>query len=98
MEEKIKQVIFPYQGITFEMSLRRTRKKKLLQKQEFVDVRHIYFFLMRRYTDYSFEKIGSVYRQTHSNVISGVNKVENLVSTDRDWKARIESYKMRLES
>ncbi|WP_372938492.1 helix-turn-helix domain-containing protein [Seonamhaeicola sp.] len=63
------------------------------RKADLVEARHFYFYMARRYTRLSMEKIGTVplnYGKEkpydHSTVLHGIKKIDNLIDTYRDYK------------
>ena len=53
--------------------------------------RHVCFYLMRRIGGYSFTQIGRAFNRDHTSVISGVDKIERLISQDDEIRFAISS-------
>ena len=58
------------------------------RERSVTDARHIYFFIARSVYGIPFKKIGESVNRHHSSVIHSVNKVDDLIEYDKDFKAK----------
>ena len=70
------------------------RKEDILSKKRNTDIvvpRQIIMYLCREYTDASLEEIGKLLgKKDHTTVMSGINKIKNLLGKDEDITRNID--------
>lgn len=90
--QKIQQVVAEYYNITVED----LKSKK--RKAEIAFPRQIAIYLCRTLTDESFPKIGIQFGgRDHSTVMHSVDKIENEIKTNSQFKSIIESLKSKIK-
>lgn len=84
--EEILQIVCDYYQISASSLLSKDRFRRL------VVPRHVYFYLMKKYTNMTLKNIGAYAgKKDHTTVIHGVNQVVDLMSVYRDLRYDVES-------
>lgn len=90
-EKKIINIVAEYYNLTQSQILGNSHIKQITL------ARHISMYLIRSELDVSFTKIGQLFgNKDHSTVMSGVNKVENLLKTDEQMRKVITELKAKI--
>ncbi len=90
-EKKIINIVAEYYNLTQNQILGNSHIKQIAL------ARHISMYLIRSELDVSFTKIGQLFgNKDHSTVMSGVNKVENLLKTDEQMRKVITELKAKI--
>jgi chromosomal replication initiator protein len=90
-EKKIINIVAEYYNLTQNQILGNSHIKQITL------ARHISMYLIRSELDVSFTKIGQLFgNKDHSTVMSGVNKVENLLKTDEQMRKVITELKAKI--
>lgn len=67
------------------------------RKIEDVRPRQIFAYMVRHYTKKTLSEIGREIGNKHASIMHSINQVQNLIDTDADFKAKIESIQKRLD-
>ena len=72
--------------------------KSKTRKQEIVQPRQVAMYFAKIYTKHTFANIGEYFGgKDHSTVIHSVNTVQNLIQTDKKFKAKVNEMKKKLK-
>jgi len=66
-------------AISIHFDLEMDLIKSKWRKRELVTARHFCFFFLRKNTNLSLKSIGDQFRQDHTTVINGVNKIQGFL-------------------
>jgi hypothetical protein len=69
MERDRKKIQFVFDYIQKEMDINEQQIRSKVRKREILDARRLFFYVMRNYFRYSFEKIGKITLHNHSTVL-----------------------------
>lgn len=72
IDEVIKEICWCY-NVDTEMF----HKKMKSNERRYVVLRQVYFYIMRRYSDFSLAKIGATLTKNHATVLHSISQVEN---------------------
>lgn len=90
-EKKIINIVADYYNLTSAQILGRSHIKQITL------ARHICMYLIRNLLDIPFAKIGELFGgKDHSTVMSGINKVDNLLKTDQEMGKVIKILKLKI--
>jgi chromosomal replication initiator protein len=65
--------------------------------QEIARARQVAMYFAKIYTDFSLKSIGTYFNRDHSTVIHAIQAVENLIESDKRFKADIDTLKKRFD-
>jgi|TARA_R110002020_G_C15791884_1_gene730271 hypothetical protein len=77
MESDRKKIQFVFDYIDKEMSISEQQIKSKVRKRDILDARRLFFYVMRKYFQYSFEKIGKITLHTHATVLHACKTFED---------------------
>ena len=69
MESDRKKIGFVFDYIHKEMGISEQQIRSKVRKRDILDARRLFFYVMRNYFKYSFEKIGKITFHTHATVL-----------------------------
>ena len=84
------KIITDYYGVTME-DLRSKRKSRDISIP-----RQVSMYLLRQYTDMTFDDIGDYLDKDHSTVMSGVRKIEKMIGQDPTTANTIDALSKRI--
>ena len=64
-----------------------------LRKREYITIRQIYCYILRKETTQSLLKIGSIFSCDHSTVINSIKKVEEYLFSEPEYKLKLNEFK-----
>lgn len=69
MERDRKKIQFVFDYIYKEMGISEQQIRSKVRKRDILDARRLFFYVMRNYFQYSFEKTGNITLHTHATVL-----------------------------
>ena len=77
MESDRKKIQFVFDYIYREMGIHEQQIKSKSRKRDIVDARRVFWYVLRNYFQYSYQKIGNISLHNHATVISCVKKFDD---------------------
>lgn len=94
-EEKVKRIenfIFYKYGFTFDDLSCKSKKNK------YVTPRHLSFYLLRKYTSFTHERVADLLNRDHSNVVTCVKKMNERMDVDLKYYKEIKEIEQEIEN
>tara|TARA_R110000787_G_C13315964_1_gene435980 strand:+ start:338 stop:766 length:429 start_codon:yes stop_codon:yes gene_type:complete len=80
MERDRDKIQFVFDYIYKEMGISEYEIKSKIRKREVIDARRLFFYIMRNYFQYGFEKIGKITLNTHATVLHSCKVFNNYIA------------------
>ena len=77
MESDRKKIRFVFDYIHKETGISEQQIRSKVRKRDILDARRLFFYVMRKYFQYSFEKIGMITLHTHATVLHACKTFED---------------------
>lgn len=77
MESDRKKIQFVFDYIHKETGISEQQIRSKVRKRDILDARRLFFYVMRKYFQYSFEKIGMITLHTHATVLHACKTFED---------------------
>lgn len=69
-------------------STKEVRNNPKSRKRDFVEIRQLSMFIIRRELQLSYNKIGDFLNKDHATVLFGIRNVKNLLETDKQFQRK----------